>query len=195
MLFRSEKFSNELSRSRDGTKKAQAFNYHLAATRTIESRVGQYTQMLCPGHSQIRGCAMTHSTLENNLRNLGLLFLRFSAAAFLLVVHGLPKLLDFQNQLTLIEDPFHLGAQLTLSLAIFAEVLCPLLIAAGVFVRLACLPILVVLLVALLIVHPQWSVEQGQFGWLLLIIFTTVLIAGPGRLALNARFNGAVRYV
>lgn len=138
---------------------------------------------------------MNPSSLESNARDLGLLFLRISAAAFLLAVHGLPKLLDFQHQLTLIEDPFHLGAGLTLSLAIFAEVLCPLLIAAGVFVRLACLPILFLLLVALVIVHPQWSVAEGQFGWLLLIIFTTVLIAGPGRLALNARFNGAVRYV
>jgi len=138
---------------------------------------------------------MNQSTLENNLRDLGLLFLRISGAAFLLVVHGLPKLLDFQHQLTLIEDPFHMGAQLTLILAIFAEVLCPLLIAAGIFVRLCCLPIVFLLLVALVVVHPQWSLEEGQFGWLLLIIFTTVLIAGPGRLALNARFNGAVRYV
>jgi putative oxidoreductase len=37
-------------------------------------------------------------------------------------------------------------------------------------------------------------VEQGQFGWLLLIIFTSVLIAGPGRLALNRGLPGALRY-
>jgi putative oxidoreductase len=138
---------------------------------------------------------MNNSTLENNARDIGLLFLRISGAAFLLVVHGLPKLLDFNQQLTLIEDPFHMGAQLTLILAIFAEVLCPLLIVTGIFVRLSCLPILFLLLVALVVVHPDWTLEQGQFGWLLLIIFTTVFIAGPGRLALNARFNGAVRYV
>jgi len=113
---------------------------------------------------------------------------------FLLFVHGLPKLLDFTAQLQLIEDPFHLGAHLTLILAIVAEVLCPLLIVAGVLARLACLPILFVLLVALLLVHPQWSVAEGQFGWLLLILFTTVLIAGPGRLALNARLPGVLRY-
>ena len=97
-------------------------------------------------------------------------------------------------QLQLIEDPFHLGAHLTLILAIFAEVLCPLLIVAGVLARLACLPILFVLLVALLLVHPQWSVAEGQFGWLLLILFATVFIAGPGRLALNVRLPGVLRY-
>lgn len=109
-------------------------------------------------------------------------------------MHGLPKLLDFTAQLQLIEDPFHLGAHLTLILAIFAEVLCPLLIIAGVLARLACLPILFVLLVALLVVHPQWSVAEGQFGWLLLILFTTVLIAGPGRLAIPVRLPGVLRY-
>lgn len=125
---------------------------------------------------------------ESKSQALGLLFLRVSGALFLLWVHGLPKLLHYSEQLTLIEDPFHLGANLTLLLAIFAEVLCPLLIIAGVLVRLACLPILAVLLIAMLVVHPQWSLLEGQFGWLLLIIFTSVLIAGPGRLVLSQRF-------
>lgn len=131
---------------------------------------------------------------DEQARSIGLLFLRVSGGLFLLWVHGLPKLLDFTAQLQLIEDPFHLGAHLTLILAIFAEVLCPLLIIAGVLARLACLPILFVLLVALLVVHPQWSVAEGQFGWLLLILFTTVLIAGPGRLAIPVRLPGVLRY-
>lgn len=138
---------------------------------------------------------MNASQRDEQARDVGLLFLRVSGGLFLLWVHGLPKLLDFNAQLQLIEDPFHLGAHLTLILAIFAEVLCPLLIVAGVLARLACLPILFVLLVALLVVHPQWGVAEGQFGWLLLIIFTSVFIAGPGRLALNVRLPGVLRYV
>ena len=126
---------------------------------------------------------------ESRNQNLGLLFLRVSGALFLLWVHGLPKLLNYSEQLKLIEDPFHLGAHVTLLLAIFAEVLCPLLIIVGVLVRLACLPILAVLLIAMVVVHPEWSLFEGQFGWLLLIIFTSVLIAGPGRLSLGQRFS------
>lgn len=127
-------------------------------------------------------------------QDIGWLFLRVSGAMLLLWVHGLPKLLNYSTQLQSIEDPFHLGPNLTLMLAIFAEVLCPLLIMAGVLVRLACLPILCVLLIALGVVHPQWSLAEGQFGWLLLIIFTSLFIAGPGRLALNARWLGPWRY-
>ena len=125
---------------------------------------------------------------EARNQNIGLLFLRASGALFLLWVHGLPKLLNFSEQLKLIEDPFHLGAHVTLLLAIGAEVLCPLLIIAGVLVRLACLPILAVLLIAMLVVHPEWTLLEGQFGWLLLIMFTSVLIAGPGRFTLGQRF-------
>ncbi|MCT8950148.1 MULTISPECIES: DoxX family protein [Pseudomonas] len=136
---------------------------------------------------------MNASTDERS-GDVGLLFLRVSGGLFLLCVHGMPKLLDFTAQLQLIEDPFHLGSHLTLILAIFAEVLCPLLVVAGVLARLACLPILFVLLVALLLVHPQWTVAEGQFGWLLLILFATVFIAGPGRLALNTRLPGVLRH-
>lgn len=137
---------------------------------------------------------MSASPRDEQAQDIGLLFLRVSSGLFLLWVHGLPKLLNFNAQLQQIEDPFHLGAHLTLCLAIFAEVLCPLLIVGGVLARLACLPILFVLLVALLVVHPQWSVAEGQFGWLLLILFATVFIAGPGRLALNVRLPGVLRY-
>lgn len=125
---------------------------------------------------------------ESRHQDLGLLFLRASGALFLLWVHGLPKLLNYSEQLKLIEDPFHLGAHVTLLLAIFAEVLCPLLILAGVLVRLACLPILAVLLIVMVVVHPEWTLFEGQFGWLLLILFTSVLIAGPGRFVLGQRF-------
>jgi putative oxidoreductase len=124
--------------------------------------------------------------LEQAAQNLGLLFLRLSGAAFLFFVHGLPKWLNYSVQLQQIEDPFHLGAHLTLNLAIFAEVLCPLGIALGLLTRLACLPILTVLIIALGVVHPEWTLEQGQFGWLLLIIFITLLVGGPGRYSVSA---------
>ncbi len=117
-----------------------------------------------------------------------LLVLRLGGAWLLLQVHGLPKLVHFSRELQVIEDPFGLGAGLTLCLAIAAEVLCPLLIGLGVITRLACLPILVLLLVSLLVVHPQWSLGEGQFGWLLLIIFTTLAISGAGAIAAGRWF-------
>jgi putative oxidoreductase len=82
-----------------------------------------------------------------------------------------------------------MGRGFTLACALFAEIVCPLLVAAGLFTRLATLPVLFLLLVALLLVHPQWSVAEGQFGWLLLIVFGTIGLSGAGRHSLDARLR------
>ncbi|MGY6027936.1 LysR family transcriptional regulator [Phytobacter sp. AG2a] len=110
----------------------------------------------------------------------GLFFLRLTGSLLLLYVHGLPKVLNFSEELTRIEDPFGFGPWMSLLPAIFAEVVCPIFIILGIGTRLACLPIIAVLLVAMLVVHPQWSIGEGQFGWLLLIIFTTLALTGAG---------------
>lgn len=129
----------------------------------------------------------TATALPAPTNDWALLFLRVTGSLVLMLVHGVPKVINFQAELGLIEDPFGLGPHLTLSLAIFAEVLCPLLIITGPFARLATLPVLAVLLVSLVFVHPEWSLGEGQFAWLLAIIFTTLLIAGPGRFSLGKR--------
>lgn len=121
----------------------------------------------------------------------GLLFARIAGAALLLWVHGLPKLLHWQEELAHIDDPLGMGRGLTLACALFAEIVCPLLVAAGLFTRLATLPVLFLLLVSMLLVHPEWSIAEGQFGWLLLIVFGTVALSGAGRYSLDARFTPA----
>lgn len=113
--------------------------------------------------------------------DIGLLFLRLAGSFMLFYVHGLPKVLHYAQELTKIEDPFGFGPALSLWAAIFAEVVCPILIAAGWFTRLACLPVIGVLLIAMVAVHPDWSIAEGQFGWLLLVIFTSIALCGPGR--------------
>ncbi|EKY3246149.1 DoxX family protein [Cronobacter dublinensis] len=115
----------------------------------------------------------------------GLFFLRLTGSLLLLYVHGLPKVLHFTTELGRIEDPFGMGPYMSLLPAILAEVICPIFIILGIATRLACLPIIGVLLVAMLAVHPGWSIAEGQFGWLLLIIFTTLALTGPGRWRIN----------
>jgi putative oxidoreductase len=115
----------------------------------------------------------------------GLLWLRVAGSALLFYVHGWPKLVHFQAELARIEDPFGFGAPLSLAAAIAAEVLCPVLIAGGLFTRAASLPVL-----AVLAVHPGWSIAEGQFGWLLIVIFGTIALCGPGRWSLDAVLPG-----
>jgi putative oxidoreductase len=118
--------------------------------------------------------------------DLGLLFLRVAASVLVLIVHGLPKVRHYRSEAARMEDPFHFGKRLTMTFAIFAEVVCPLFVIAGFATRLAALPIMVVTATALLRVHPEWTVEQAQFAWMLLILFGTIAIAGAGHYSLAA---------
>jgi putative oxidoreductase len=52
---------------------------------------------------------------------------------------------------------------------------------AGIATRLAALPIMLVCVIALGLVHREWTLDQGQFAWMLLIMFGTVVIGGAGR--------------
>ena len=123
---------------------------------------------------------------ERRALDIGLLFLRVSGSVLLMYVHGLPKLLHYASEMPKIEDPFHIGQTLTITYAIFAEVVCPLFMIAGIGARLAALPVLALTVIALLFVHPEWSVAEGQFAWWILIVFGTITIAGPGRWVLWA---------
>jgi putative oxidoreductase len=120
-----------------------------------------------------------------------LLFLRVTASVLVLLVHGLPKAVHFASQLDAIEDPLHLGKTLTLGFAIFAEVLCPLLMIAGIATRLAALPVMLISAVALGLVHREWTLDQGQFAWMLLIMFGTIAIGGAGRYRIALRPDGS----
>lgn len=126
----------------------------------------------------------TFARLAANSTDIGLLFLRICASVLVLIVHGLPKIGHYRREAAAIEDPFHLGRKVTIAFAIFAEVVCPGLVIVGIATRLCALPIMIVTAIALLRVHPEWTIDQAQFAWMLLILFGTIAIAGPGRYAL-----------
>lgn len=133
------------------------------------------------------------ASLERRTLDIGLLFLRVTGSILLMYVHGLPKLLHYASEMPKIEDPFHIGRTLTIAYAIFAEVICPLFMIAGIGTRLAALPVFALTVIALLFVHPEWSVAQGQFAWWILIVFGTIALAGPGRWVLwtPSRWRGS----
>ncbi|HEV3425706.1 MAG TPA: DoxX family protein [Paraburkholderia sp.] len=126
----------------------------------------------------------TLARLDASATDLGLLFLRVGASLVLMFIHGLPKLRHYASEAAAIEDPFHLGKTPTICFAIFAEVVCPLFVIAGFATRLAALPVMVLTAIALVRVHPEWTPQQAQFAWMLLVLFGTIAIAGAGHYTL-----------
>jgi putative oxidoreductase len=124
--------------------------------------------------------------------DFALLWLRVSTSLLLFWTNGWPKIAHYASELQAIDDPLGLGKSVTLWLALFAEVLCPAAIALGFLTRLACVPVIVLLFVTLLGVHGDWTLAQGQFGWLYLIVHVALLFSGAGAWSIDARWMRAL---
>ncbi|MGV3486756.1 MAG: DoxX family protein, partial [Planctomycetaceae bacterium] len=70
--------------------------------------------------------------------SIGLLLLRLSLGSFMLV-HGMQKVMNFTALSEAFPDPIGLGSQLSLILAVAAEVGCSLLLMIGLLTRLSAL--------------------------------------------------------
>ena len=77
-------------------------------------------------------------------------------------------------------DPLGVGSQTSLILAIFAELVCSVALILGVLSRLVLIPMIFTMAVAFFIANGG-SIEQGELAFAYLIVFTLLLIAGPGK--------------
>ncbi len=104
----------------------------------------------------------------------------------MLLGHGLPKLMTFGEKLHRFPDPIGVGPEVSLTLAVFAEVVCAGLIAVGFATRLATIPLLVTMLVAALVIHGDDPWARKEFALLYAVPALTLLLTGPGKLSVDA---------
>lgn len=117
--------------------------------------------------------------------NLWLLLLRLGIAA-LMLTHGLPKLNMLLNgQAAAFGDPVGLGPATSLVLSAFAEVVCSVLILMGLATRLATIPLIINMLVAVLVVHGGDPFVRQELGLLYLFTYFTLLVTGAGKYSLD----------
>ena len=118
--------------------------------------------------------------------NIGLLILRVVTGIMMLVAHGWPKLSNFSNIANSFADPIGLGPTVSLILAIFAEFFCSLAVIVGIKTRIAVIPLIVTMLVAVVIVHGDDPWSKKEFGILYLVPFVTLLFTGSGKFSIDA---------
>jgi len=116
--------------------------------------------------------------------NVALLVLRLAAGG-LLIPHGFSKLTNFSSMSHKFADPFHIGIKLSLSLTIFAELFCGVLIVLGLLTRLACIAPIIAMSVALFVAHKGHVFSDGEMAALYLAMFITILFLGPGRASVD----------
>jgi putative oxidoreductase len=118
--------------------------------------------------------------------DVALLLLRMAVGLMMMFGHGWHKLSNF----SVLKDDFHqiagLSPAFALSIAIFAEVCCSMLVMMGLGMRLALVPLIVTMLGAVGLVHIDDSFEQMERAMLYLIPYLALFLLGAGRLSLDA---------
>ena len=83
-------------------------------------------------------------------------------------------------------DPIGIGMGSSLALTVFAEVLCAFLIMIGLGTRLATIPLIITMLVAVFVIHWADPFGDKEMALLYLIPYLAILFLGPGKISLDS---------
>lgn len=119
--------------------------------------------------------------------DFALLLLRITFGGLMLLNHGLGKYgkLTGGEEIKFM-DFMGLGPDVSLGLVVFAEVVCALLIVFGLFTRLASIPLIFTMLVAVFMIHWGDPFAKKEMAILYLIPFLILFFKGAGRFSLDS---------
>lgn len=103
----------------------------------------------------------------------------------LLLSHGMQKWTNFTELATQFPDPLGLGSEVSLGLAIFAELFCSLGFIFGVLYRLALIPMIFTMCIAFFVVHAHDPFQVKELAFVYLVVFVLMFITGPGKFAVD----------
>lgn len=117
--------------------------------------------------------------------SLMLLLLRITTGG-LMLMHGMSKLsMLLSGEVVAFPDPLGVGTFASLSLAVFAEVFCSMLIIFGLATRFAAIPLLITMLIAVLIIHAGDAFGKKELPLLYSLIFAVIAVFGAGKYSLD----------
>ncbi len=131
-------------------------------------------------------------TLLKNEKDLASLILRVGLGFFMVFGHGLGKLQMLISGEIQFAALFGLSPAINLTLAVLAEFFAALLVMIGLKTRLASIPVILTMAVAVFIVHfsdPLFAASGGgskEFAAIYLIGYLGILLLGSGKYSLDA---------
>lgn len=120
-----------------------------------------------------------------DVKDIMLLVVRLVIGA-LLITHGHPKFMKLIS-----EEPvqfvslFGMSMELSLTLAMFAEFICAILIMLGLFTRVAAIPIIINMLVIVFVVHSADPIGKKELPLLYLVSYIYIFFMGAGKYSLD----------
>lgn len=112
----------------------------------------------------------------------------------LLLAHGLDKWIHFDELQYAYPDPMGVGSRFSLMLTIFAEVFCAGFVVLGLLTRPMCIPILVAMGVAWLVVHHGQPFASKELAFIFVMAFGVILFAGPGRYSMDCAIGSLILF-
>ncbi len=103
----------------------------------------------------------------------------------LMMWHGVSKIDNFSVLVENFPNPIGLGSRMSLYLAIFAEVICSAAVIVGAFYRLALIPLVFTMCVAMVVVHNGQSFAEKELALIFLVIYILLFLMGAGRYSLD----------
>ena len=111
----------------------------------------------------------------------------------LLMSHGIAKLQTCEARSATVPDPLGVGSRVSLVLAVFGEVVCAAGCVAGLFYRLALIPMVFTMCVAFFAVHGGDPFAARELALVYLVVFVLMYAAGPGRYAADTLIAQRIR--
>jgi putative oxidoreductase len=124
------------------------------------------------------------SALSPRMISVGLLVLRAGIGCMMLV-HGIPKLVGFREMSAGFPDPIGVGSQISLILAVGAEVGCSAMLIAGAWTRLAAIPLAITMCVALFMIHGADPWQAKELAAIYLLVYVSLIFTGGGEICLD----------
>src|SRR5690625_2917919 len=113
--------------------------------------------------------------------DLAVSILRIGAAS-LMITHGAQKFMSIMNGDLAFADPIGIGATPSLFLVTFAEFFCAVFVLMGLWTRLALIPLLINMSVAVFIAHADDPFARKELALFFLITFSVLFLTGPGKI-------------
>ncbi|MEO5942606.1 MAG: DoxX family protein [Ferruginibacter sp.] len=116
--------------------------------------------------------------------NTAMLVLRLTLG-IMIMHHGYEKLTNFNQTAGFMPSLFGMSNTISAALVIFAEFFCGLFVVIGLFTRLATIPIIITLCVALFKVHNAHVFAEGERAVIYIGGFIVLLLVGAGRVSID----------
>ncbi len=118
--------------------------------------------------------------------SFGLMIFRLAMGGMMLT-HGIPKLLNFSENMQSFRNPIGLGPEISYLGAVFGEVVCAVAIILGLYTRLASIGLGFVMFVAGFIVHADDPFSRQEKSLLFLTACILLFFTGPGKYSLDSK--------